>query len=133
MAHRHDVHARGIEAGLLQGRHDPRPIGRPHCPGLLVQPLADSGLDKDAATRCLDQEAVERLQEPVLGVDLLAGPAIPEEPWDRTKEGSCIRPEGPGLDERNAEPATQIAPPIDRLVQRRGSGSFAGRPFEKSR
>ena len=62
----------GQEARGLECRHDRRALVAAHGAGLVVEPIADPGLDQDPPRRRLDQQAVERLEQPVLGVDLVA-------------------------------------------------------------
>ena len=139
VAHRDDVDCFRIEAGSSQRRHDPRTLDVSHRARLVIDPLADPRLDEDASCRRLDQEAVERLEQPVLVIDLLLDEAIPEQPWDRPEQCARVGSERARLDERSADATAEVARPVDRLVQRRRSASgaffagFAERPFSKSR
>jgi len=92
---------------------------------VVVEPVADAGLDEDATCRRLDQQAVEGLEEAVLAVELVACPAIPEQLRDRPEQRAGVRSERAGLDERDRNPAAQLAPPVDRVVQPRRSSSAA--------
>jgi hypothetical protein len=123
VAHRDDVDRRGVEAGSPEGRHDPRTVVGPHRPGLVVEPVADAGLDEHSPGRRLDEEAVERLEESVLAVQLSGGPAVPEEARHRPEEGARVGPEGAGLDEGDRDPAAEVAAPVDGVVQSRLSVS----------
>ena len=55
VAHRDDVDGLGFEAGVPKGGDHPRPLVAAHGPGLLVQPVADAGLDEDPTRGRLDQ------------------------------------------------------------------------------
>ena len=92
VAHRHDVDRLGQEPGRLQRGHDPRALVAAHRPGLVVDPLPDAGLDEDAPGRRLDEQAVERLEEAALVVDLV---------------GRRARPTGPTAPARRACPASE--------------------------
>ena len=139
VAHRDHVYRRGVEAGALQSRDDPRPLVSAHVAGLVVDTIADPRLDEDAPRRRLDQKAVQGLEEAILRIDLVADPAVPEDPGHRPEQRAGVRAKGSRLDEGDRRAAAEIAPPVDGVVQRRGSGSgLAGdspapRPFEKSR
>ena len=133
VAHRDDVDGLRVEARVLEGRDDPRPLGGAHRAGLLVEPLADAGLDEDATGGRLDQQAVERLEEAVLVVDLVGDPAVPQQPGHRPEQRPGVRAERAGLDERNARAAAEVARPVDRVVHaqaysRGATGSGAGLP-----
>jgi hypothetical protein len=133
MAHRDDVDRAGIEARGAQRAHDPRALIAPHRPALVVDPLADPGLDEDATRGGFDQEAVQRLEEPVLGIELRRDPALPEELGHGPEERPGVRTERARLDEGDADTAIEVAPPVDGVVQPRGVGSLASLPFAKSR
>ena len=138
MAHRDDVDGRGVEAGRPERGHDPGTLHLAHVARLVVDPLTDTGLDQHPARGRLDEQAVERLEEPVLVVDLVGHEPIPEQPRHRAEQGTRVGAERAGLDERGAYAAAQVARPVDRVVQPRlyfsgGAADFADRPFSKSR
>ncbi len=124
MAHRDDVDRAGIESCAPQGLTDPRSLVPAHRAGLLVDALADARLDEDPARRRLDEEAVQRLVQPVLGIDLVRCPTLPQDLRHWTEQGAGIGSERAGLDERDMDPAAEVASPVDRIVQPRGAGSF---------
>ena len=74
MAHGDDVDAAGIEARRAHRRHDRRALVLAHRAGLLVEPLPDPRLDQHAPGRRLDQQAVERLEQPPVLVELALRP-----------------------------------------------------------
>ena len=80
-----------------------------HRAGLVVDPLADPGLDQDATGRCLDQQAVERLEESVL----MSSSSVTSSPHSNRGTGPNnapgVRAERAGLDERDRGPATESA------------------------
>src|SRR5207247_6046262 len=117
VAHRDDVDRHGVEAGRPQGWLDPRALVAAHRPGLVVEPVADPGLDEDATSGRFDQEAIERLEQTVLSVDLVADPAVPQRPRHGPEQGSGIRPEGAGSDEGDGRPAAKVASPVDGVVR----------------
>jgi hypothetical protein len=125
MAHGHDVDTGGVEAGILERGHDPGAFVAPHRPVLVVEPVADPGLDQDATGRCLDQEAVQRLEEAVLGVQFVMGPAIPQQAGYRAEQRASVRAKGARLDEGDRDATAQVKTPVDVLVQSRRSVSGA--------
>src|SRR4051812_4045312 len=70
MAHRDEVDGCRVEAGGPEGRNDPGALVAAHVARLVVDPIADPGLDENAPARRLDEEAVQRLEQAVLVVDL---------------------------------------------------------------
>src|SRR5439155_9304382 len=118
VAERDDVDRPRIEACVAERRQGRRPLVPAHRPRLLVDPLADPRLDEDPPGRRLDHQAVERLEEPVLGVDLVGDEAIPEEPRHGTEERARVRPERAGLDDRDMRSPAEIGAPVDRVVDR---------------
>ena len=131
VAHRDDVNRRGLKAGGLECGDDPRPLVGADRPGLVVHPLADPGLDEDTPGRRLDEQAVQRLQEAVLLVDLVGDEAVPENPRHGTEQHPGVGSERAGLDERDARSAPEVARPVDRVVHaqtysRGDTGSGAG-------
>ena len=107
----------GSKPAFSRAATDPWALVGAHRPGLLVEPIADAGLDEDATRGRLDQQAVERLEEAVLVVDLVGDPAVPEQPGHRPEQRPGIGAEGAGLDERDARAASEVARPVDRVVQ----------------
>ena len=79
-----------------------------HRPGLVVDPLADPGLDEDTPARRLDEQAVEGLEESMVVVDLVGDEAVPQDPRDRPEQGPGIGPERARLDERDRGAATEV-------------------------
>ena len=108
VAHRDQVDGLRLEAGRLHRGHDRGALVAAHLPGLLGEPLADPGLDEHATRRRLDEQAVQRLEEPVLVVDLVGHEAVPEQPRHRPEQRAGIGAEGAGLDQRDARPAAEI-------------------------
>jgi len=117
VAHGDDIDRPGIEARAAESRHDPQPLVAAHRTALVVDPFADPGLDQDSPGRRLDQQAVQRLEEPVLGVDLGSDPAIPEDPGHRPEQRPRVRSKGARLNESDGNTATEVAPPVDRVVR----------------
>src|SRR4029079_6793707 len=99
-----------------------RSLVRAHRSRLLVDPLADAGLDQDPPRGVLDQQAVKGLEDPVIGVDLVRDEIVPEEPRDRAEQGSRIGSERAGLDQRDACPPTEVRQPVDGIVDRHSYG-----------
>ena len=116
VAHRDDVDGRGIEARGPQRRHDRRTLVAAHLADLVGDALADPGLDEDAAGGRLDEEAVQRLEQAVLVVDLVGDEAVPEDPRDRPEQCPGVGPERARLDQRDAGPAAEIERPVDGVV-----------------
>jgi hypothetical protein len=116
VAHRNDVDAPRVEAGLAERRDDRRTLVAAHRANLLGDALADAGLDEDAARRRLDEEAVERLQQPVLVVDLVRYEAAPEDPRHWPEQCPGVGPERAGLDQGDAGPPAEIGSPVDGVV-----------------
>ena len=113
MADRDDVHGIGLEARLAQGGQDSqsRDAALPDAP--LVQPLADAGLDQDPTGWRLHEQAVERLGERVVGVQLVGHEPFPHDPRHGPEDGPGIGGEPSGLDERDAHAAAQVGLPVD--------------------
>ena len=137
VAHRHDVHALGQEADGLEHGRDPRTLVAPHRPRLVVEPLADPGLDQRRDPRRLDQQAVERLEQPPLVVDLVRDEAAPQDPRHGSEQVAGVRAERPRLDERDAD-VTAPARATSRPHRSSPSdylrvGSPVARPASKSR
>jgi hypothetical protein len=118
MAQRHDVDRLGQEIRRLERRQDRRALVPAHGACLVVDAFADARLDQDAAGRRLDQEAVERLEQAVLGIDLVGNQAVPKDPRHRPEQGAGVRPERAGLDERDPRAPAEVRQPVDRLVDR---------------
>jgi hypothetical protein len=116
VAHRDDVDRLGIESRVTEGRGDRRALVAAHLADLVADPLADPGLDEDPAGRRLDEEAVQRLEEAMLLVDLVGDEAIPEDSRHGPEQRAGIRPKRAGLDQRNAGAAAQVGGPVDGLV-----------------
>ena len=70
MADRDGIHGVRREPGSLERRNDPRPLIPAHLAALVADPVAYPRFDQDAPGRRLDQQAVERLQQPPIGVYL---------------------------------------------------------------
>ena len=135
MAHRDDVDAAGVEAGVRECRHDPWPFGAAHRSRLVVETRPDAGLNQDSARWRLDEQAVQRLKETPVGVGLVACPIPPQDVWNRAEQRAGIGAEGSRLDECDRIAAAEVAPPVDGRVQPRRSASsgLAARPLPKSR
>ena len=118
VAHRDDVDALGREPGGLERGDDPRAFVGAHRPGLVVDPVADPRLDQHATRARLDQQAVERLEQPALVVDLVLDEAAPQDPRHRPEQRPGVGAERAGLDERDPNAATEVARPVDRVVHR---------------
>ena len=118
MAHRDGVHRVGVEAGGFERGQDPRPLVGAHRPALVADPVADAGLHERAPGRSLDQKAVQRLEQPVVVVDLLGHEAVPHHPRHHAQERACVRAETPGLDHGDARAATEFGGPVDGVVER---------------
>ena len=86
MAQGHDIHALWHEADGLEHGRDPRTLIAPHRSRLVIEPLADPGLDHDATGRRLDQQAVERLEQPPLLVDFVRDEVAPQDPRNGTEQ-----------------------------------------------
>src|ERR1019366_4115291 len=85
VAQRHDVDGGRLETRLPEGRQDRIARVAPHIPGLVAQSLADPGLDQDPTGGRLDEQAVERVPQPVVEGDLVDGEPVPENPWNRAQ------------------------------------------------
>ena len=118
VAQRHDVQACRLEPGDLEGGGDPRSLVATLRSGLVIEPFADPGFDETAPGRRLDQQAVERLEDPALVVDLIADEPVPQDPGHRPEQRPGVGPERAGLDEGDPHAATEIARPVDRFVHR---------------
>ncbi len=127
VAHRHDVHAGRIEAGRAHRRHDRIALDLAHVAHLVRDPLADARLDEDAPGRRLDQEAVERLLEAVLGVDLVGRQPIPDDPRHGPEQRPGIRTERAGLDQPDARSAAEVERPVHRVVHHHRGPAAAAR------
>ena len=128
MAHRDDVDRVGLEAGRGHRRSDRRTLVAPHRSHLVAEPRADTRLDEHPAGRRLDDEAIQRLEEPVVVIDLVGDELVPQDPRDRPEERR-VGSERPGLDQRDTGPAPEIGRPARRHVSRRRGVSgeaFAG-------
>ena len=135
VAHRHDIDGLGQEARRLERRHDRRALVAAHGPGLVVDPLADAGLDQDPPGRRLDQQAVQRLEQTVL---VRRSRRV-------TRRSHSTRGTGPNsvpASDRNVPawtsatrvPAAEIGPPVDRVVERHAAQSFSVEvPVERRR
>ena len=91
-----------VEAGRPQRGQDGLAPHAPLRPMMLVHPLADAGLDEDAPARGLDEQAVERLGERVVRVQLVGDEALPHAARHGPEERARIAREDAGLDERDA-------------------------------
>ena len=108
---------RRVEAGPLERRDDRLAAEAPPRAPALVEPLADPRLHQDAAGRRLDQQAVERLEEAVLLVELVGDEPVPQHARRRPEDGAGVGAEGARLDERDARPAAEVGRPVDRVVE----------------
>ena len=77
------------------------------------------------------KQAIERLEEAVLVVDLVGDPAVPQQPGHGPEQRPGVGAERAGLDERDARAATEVAGPVDGVVHARtysrgDTGSGAG-------
>jgi len=68
----------------------------------------------------------------VLVIDLVGDELLPQDPRHGPKQGAGIGSEGPRLDERGADPATELLAPIDAVADRHAQPPGL-RPFAKSR
>jgi len=59
----------------------------------------------------------QRLEQPMLLVDLIRHEAIPEDPRHGAEERAGVGAERAGLDQRDARAAAEVACPVDRFVQ----------------
>ena len=98
----HDVDRARVEAGCAQRGQDGLAAHAALGSMVLVHALADAGLDEDAPARRLDEQAVERLGERVVGVELVGDEALPHDPRHRAQERAGVAREGARLDERDA-------------------------------
>ena len=85
----------------------------------------------------LDQQAVERLEQPALVVDLVLDQAVPQHPRHRPEQRPGVGPERAGLDERDPDAAAEVAS-TSRPHRSSPSGYFrvgspVARPASKSR
>ena len=128
VAHRDDVDGAWVEPGGAQRRENGLALVPAHRPDLVAHPFPDPCLDEDASAGRLDEQAVERLEETVVLVDLAHYEAVPEDPRHRTEQGAGVAPERAGLDERDARPPAEVGRPVNGVVQCRGVASPAGDP-----
>ena len=78
--------------------------------------------------RRLDQQAVERLEEAALVVDLVGDEAAPQDPRHRPEQRPGVGAERARLDQRDADAAAQVARPVDRVVHRHRATDADGLP-----
>ena len=137
VAHGHRVDALRGEPGGCQRRHDPEALVAAHRTGLVVDPVADAGLDEHATRLRLDQEAVEGLEEAPLVVDLLVDEAVPQDPRHGPEQRPRVGPERACLDQGDPDAAAEVDRPVDRIVDGHPGyfrvGSPVARPASKSR
>ena len=126
VAHRDRVHGLRIETGSLESRDDPRPLIATHRPALFTDTIPDSRFHEHAAGRCLDQQAVERLRDAVIVVDLVDNEFAPHHSWDRSQQGACVGTELTRLDQRDADTAAKFGRPVDGVVQGRHRPEASG-------
>ena len=74
----------------------------PPRPAALVEPLPDPRLHQDPAGRRLHEKAVQRLEEPVLVVELVGDQLVPQDARRRAEDRARVGAERAGLDERDA-------------------------------
>ncbi len=118
VAHRHDVDAGRVEARPLERRDDRRTVEHSPCPTTLIEPFADPSLHEDAAGRRLDQQAVERLEQPTVRIDLVRHELAPQDPRHRPEERARIRAERAGLDEGDPDSGAEVGRPVDGVAER---------------
>ncbi len=109
---RHVVDRIGIEAGRAQRRQDRLPPDASLLLVVVVHPFADTGLDEHPTRGRLHQQAVERLRQRVVGVDLVGHQALPHQPRDRSQDGAGIAGEDAGLDECDGRAAAEVIAPV---------------------
>ena len=108
----------GGNPAASRARHDPRAFVAAHRPGLVVDPVADPGLDQHAPRARLDQQAVECLEQPALVVDLVLDEAAPQDPRHGPEQRPGVGAEGARLDQRDPNATTEFAGPVHRVVHR---------------
>ena len=109
MADGDDVDRVGVEAGVAQRGQDRLAGHSPLCAVVLVHALADARLDQHAPGRRLDQQAVERLVQRVVGVDLRLDEALPHDRGTGPKTAPASDVNVPAWIERDADPAPKVA------------------------
>ena len=98
VAHRYDVDGRRVVPRGPQSREDRRTLVAAHLARLVVDPLTNPRLDEDPPGGRLDEEAVQRLEQAMIGIDLIGDEAVPQDPWHRPEQRARVRAEGPRLD-----------------------------------
>ena len=107
----------GSKPAARERRHDRRALVAHASPVFfVVQPLADPRLDQDAPGRRLDQQAVERLEEAPVLVQLALGQRPPQDPRHGPEDRAGVRAEGARLDQGDGRAAAEVRPPVDRVV-----------------
>ena len=101
VADRDDVDRVGVEARVAEARQDRLAGHSPLSAVVLVHALADAGLDQHAPGGRLDQQAVERLVERVVGVDLGLDEALPHDRGTGPNDRAGVGREHAGLDQRD--------------------------------
>ena len=117
----------GIEARRAHRRHDRRAPVLAHRGGLVVEPLPDPRLDQHPARGRLDEQAVQPLEQPSAAVELALRPVAPQDPRHRPEDRAGVRPEGPGLHQRDPGPAAEVGAPVATAAQSRDPSSAAVR------
>ena len=120
VAERDDIDAAGVEPGQPQGRQDGLATHAALRPMVVVHALADARLHQHAPRRRLHQQAVERLREGRVGVDLVDHQALPEGARHGPEDGARVALEDTRLDERHVHPAAQVDAPVDRRLDAHG-------------
>ena len=91
---------------------------------MLVHTFADPRFDEHAARGRLHEEAVERLVERVVGIDLGLDEALPHNFGNRPEDSPRVRSERAGLYERDSYAAAKVSAPVDRLEAQRFGPPF---------
>ena len=126
VTHRDEVHGTRIEPRHPKRGPDRGALVPPHggIPG--IEPLPDPRLDQHAPRRRLDQQAVERLEDAPVGVQLSLGPRAPQDPGHRPEDRSGVGAERARLHEGDGRAAAEIGLPVDGVVDTRRQAPSRG-------
>ena len=131
VAHGHGVHGLRVETRGLQRRQDPQPFVAAHGATLVADPLPYPRLHEHAPRRRLHEQAVERLQQAVILVDLAGNEVVPHHARNDAEQCPGVRAERARLDQRDARSSAEFGRPVDCVVEGRHGFSCPGAPMPR--